>query len=533
VAVGCATAILTIGQAWLLSRSLGDVFETQTMTVVWAVLPWLAAVFGGKALLGWLNTWLAQRAAADVKSQLRRDIMTARLTRPTSSRTSTGGLIALLTKGLDGLDGYYAKYLPQLALAVTVPVILGVAVVATDFTSAFIMVVTLPLIPVFMALIGWATEARTKKRWRVQTRLANHFMDLITGLPTLQVFGRARAQSKGLRRTEARHRRETMGTLRVSFLSSLALELLATLSVAIVAVAIGFRVVYGQMDLSTAFFVLILAPEVYLPVRMVGVHYHDSADGIAAADAAFAEIDGVAGDAAGTGAAPSPATGTVRFTGVGYTYPGAEEAAVAGLDLSVPPGDIVALAGRSGTGKTTVVNLLLGFLVPTRGSVTVGDTDLRTVDRRRWLERVAYVPQSPGMVRGTVADNVALGDPAAARDVLRDALDAAGAADIALDQPVSDDGEGLSAGERRRIAMARAILRIQGGGAEFLVLDEPTAGLDTTAERRLLATVRGLGVGALIVSHRPQVLADADSVVDLDPTAVAGRRDERTGEVVS
>ncbi|MFT4108035.1 ABC transporter transmembrane domain-containing protein, partial [Propionicimonas sp.] len=290
VAVGSTTAILTIAQAWLLSRSLSDIFASGTLaTLGWAVAG-LALVFGLKAVLAWANEWLAQRASAAVKSQLRRDIMAARLDRPLDA-TSSGGLVTLVTQGLDALDGYFSKYLPQLLLAVTVPLLVGVAVLTSDLLSAVILALTLPLIPLFMALVGWTTEAITKRRWAVQTRLANHFADLIAGLPTLQVFGRARAQAEGLRRSEAAHRSETMRTLRVSFLSALVLELLATLSVAVIAVTIGFRVVYGQLDLATALFILILAPEAYLPVRQVGVHYHDAADGLAAVESAFALID--------------------------------------------------------------------------------------------------------------------------------------------------------------------------------------------------------------------------------------------------
>ncbi len=518
IGIGIATAILTIGQAWLLSRSLGGVFDTHTIEPAVAVLAPLAAVFIGKALLAWGNTWIAQRASAAVKSQLRRDILRARLDAPTAQRSSTGSLITLLTTGLDGLDGYFSKYLPQLALAATVPAIVVVVIGTADLPSALIVAVTLPLIPVFMALIGWTTEARTKRRWKVQTRLATHFFDLISGLPTLQVFGRARAQTKGLEKTEAAHRRETMGTLRVSFLSAFALELLATLSVALVAVEVGFRVVYSNIDLTTAFFVLILAPEAYLPLRQVGVHYHDSADGIAAADSAFAEIDRFASTAEGTGAAPDVSNNDVVLDSVSFTYPGADRSTIDELHLTLAPGEIVAITGPSGAGKTTVLGLLMGFLRPSGGRVRVGDTDLGTVDLTQWRSQVAYVPQNPGMLRGTVADNVRLGDSGADDLATRTALDEAGGADIPLDQRVGDDGEGLSAGERRRVAMARAMLRVR-AGARLLLLDEPTAGLDATAERQALASLRRLGTGAVIVSHRPTVIAEADRVVHIEAAA--------------
>ena len=523
VAVGSTTAILTLGQAWLLSHSVADIFTTgQLGTLTWAV-GGLAVVFGMKALLAWLNEWLAQRAAAAVKSQLRRDLLAARIDRPLDA-TSSSTLVTLITQGLDGLDGYFSKYLPQLLLAATVPLIIGMAVLSADLTSAIILAVTLPLIPMFMALVGWTTESITRRRWAVQTRLANHFADLIAGLPTLQVFGRARAQAKGLLLTETQHRSETMRTLRVSFLSALVLELLATLSVAVIAVTVGFRVVFGDLDLATALFVLILAPEAYLPVRQVGVHYHDAADGLAAVDQAFALIDPPA-----TGAA-SPATGTAIQATAGrapllavhdltHTYPGSPAPALAVTSLVVNPGEIVALTGPSGSGKTTLLNAVMGFIAPTAGRITGrGETIGRLPG---WRDQLAYVGQQPGLVAGTVADNVRLGFPHATDAAVADALRRAGAAELPVDQPVGDDAEGVSAGERRRIAVARALLRVTLGRAKLLVLDEPTAGLDADTEAGILLSLRKLGVGALVVTHRPTVLADADRVVTLTPPAPA------------
>ncbi|MCB0911748.1 MAG: thiol reductant ABC exporter subunit CydD, partial [Propionibacteriaceae bacterium] len=565
VAVGSATAILTLGQAWLLSRSVSDIFATgQLTTLGWAV-GGLVAVFGLKALLSWLNEWLAQRASAAVKSQLRRDIMAARLERPLES-TASGGLVTLITQGLDGLDGYFSKYLPQLLLAVTVPLIIGVAILSSDLLSAVILAVTLPLIPVFMALVGWMTESITKKRWAVQTRLANHFADLVAGLPTLQVFGRARAQARGLQESEGRHRSETMRTLRVSFLSALVLELLATLSVALIAVTIGFRVVYGQVDLTTALFVLILAPEAYLPVRQVGVHYHDAADGLAAVESAFALIDPPAGSPSTLpeqGAEPARPTTTLPEQGaeparltttlpekqgaelakqpasrraaagtallsvrdVTHTYPGGTTPALAPVSFDIHSGEVVALAGPSGSGKTTLLNAVMGFLVPTGGALTSGGEPLGRLPH--WRDHLAYVGQEPGLLSGTVADNVRLGFPHATDAAVADALRRAGAADLPPGQPVGDDAEGVSAGERRRIAVARALLRVTLGRAKLLVLDEPTAGLDADTEAGLLHTLRQLGVAALVVSHRPAVLAEADRVVRVGRAVLEERSGER------
>jgi ATP-binding cassette, subfamily C, bacterial CydCD len=559
VAVGSATAILTLGQAWLLSRSVASIFSTGQLDGLVTVALSLLGVFAGKAVLNWLHQWIAHRTSAAVKSQLRRDIIGARLAHPIDSPATTGGLITLVTQGLDALDGYFSKYLPQLMLAVTVPVIIGVAILTSDFWSAVIVAITMPLIPLFMALVGWTTEARTQRRWAIQTRLAHHFADLVDGLPTLQVFGRAKAQARGLRRTEAAHVRETMATLRISFLSAMVLELLSSLSVALIAVVIGFRVVFGELDLATALFVLILAPEAYLPIRQVGVHYHDSADGVAAAEAAFGLIDaheppapdGVRGAAKQVfGKRPEPAAALSQTSsdsvevslptdgallsvrGLTHTYPGAATPALAPLDFEIASGDIVAIAGGSGGGKTTLLNSLLGFLQPTGGQIFSQGAPI--TDWPAWRQQLAYVGQFPGLVNGTIADNVRLGSPQASDEELRAALAAAGAPELSLDQWVGDDAEGVSAGERRRIATARALLRINRDGGRLLVLDEPTAGLDADAEAVLLRSLREAGVAVLVVSHRPAVLESADRVIFIQaPPAPVESAQAATGEAKS
>ncbi|MES8046079.1 thiol reductant ABC exporter subunit CydD [Cutibacterium acnes] len=521
--VGVATALLILAQAWLLSRGVSSVFAAHHLdgVAMWCGL--LAAVFCGRACLAWLQESLAHRASASVKSQLRRDILQARLSRPTDATMPSGTLISLMTTGLDALDGYYSKYLPQLVLAVIVPAVLATAIGLNDLTSLVIVVVTIPLIPVFMALIGWRTEAAVAIRFKVATRLANHFADLVAGLPTLQVFGRARAQLEGLRRTEAANRSETMRTLRISFLSSFILELLATLSVALVAVTVGFRVAAGGMDLRTSLFILILAPEVFLPVRQVGVLFHDAADGMAAAEVSFGLIE------SGRPTAPksdveiaSPREVPVVISGLTHTYEGTDRAAPDGLSLRIEPGSVVALVGHSGGGKTTALSCLLGFIDPDSGSILVGDRELIGADEsvwQSWRRQLAYVPQVPAMMAGTVAENIRLGCSDAPEAMLRDALDRCGAAAIPLNKRIDDDAEGLSAGERRRVALARALVRVEQAEAGLLVLDEPTAGLDADTEATVLEAVRASGASVLVVSHRRNIIAAADVVVDLEVLA--------------
>jgi len=510
VAAGTATAMLVIYQAWLLARSITSIAETGALRGLATTLVLLGVVLVGRAALMWLTTWLAHRSAAAVKSQLRHDIMAATLDQP--GGTSSASLVTLITQGLDGLDGYFSKYLPQLVLAVTVPLLAGAVILYSDWASALIIAVTVPLIPLFMAMVGWTTEARVRRRYRYQTRLARHFADLVAGLPTLQVFGRAKAQAEGLRRTEDANRGETMGTLRISFLSALVLELLSTLSVAIVAVTIGTRLVYYGIDFRTALFVLILAPEVYLPIRQVGVHYHDSADGIAAAEAAFVEIDRMRAPR------PDAAVGQGPIVVEALTHSYGDVVALPATSFVLAPGEVVALSGPSGGGKSTLLAALLGFLTPTAGSVTVDGLGPDATSGRMWRRRFAYVAQTPGMIAGTVADNVRLADPQAGDDEVREVLAAAGAPDLELDHPVGDEAEGLSAGERRRVGIARALLRIR-RDADVLVLDEPTAGLDADSEATVVESVRASGASAIVVSHRPAVLAAADRVVRIGADA--------------
>ena len=515
--------MLVVWQAWLLAHMIAAAGEPGDRSGLAPAFGLLGLVLLGRAGLSWLTTWLAHRSAAAVKSQLRNEILAARLSRP-SSDTSTAHLVTLVTQGLDALDGYFSQYLPQLMLALTVPLITGAAVLFADWRSAVILALTLPLIPLFMALVGWATETQVRRRWRHQTRLASHFADLVTGLPTLQVFSRARAQAEGLLRTERANRAETMHTLRISFLSAFVLELLTTLAVAIVAVTIGTRLVYHGVDFTTALFVLVLAPEVYLPVRQVGVHYHNSADGVAAAESAFAEIDRAAEQ--GLAGEPADRHPGLVISEVSHRYH--ETVALAPVSLSLAPGEVVALTGPSGAGKSTLLLALLGLLNPTEGQISLEGRGLATTGIEAWRRQLAYVPQTPGMVAGDVADNVRIGWEPACDQEVRQALARAGAAGLDTDTPVSDDGEGLSAGQRRRVAIARALLRID-HGARYLILDEPTAGLDADAEATVLASVRASGAGVLVVSHRPAVLAAADRVVRIplpDQTVDAQQRAE-------
>ena len=520
VGVGGATAVLVIAQAWLIATVVNGAFlDHRGAASLRGPLLALLAVVSGRALLAWAAERAAFRASAAAKSDLRQ-AAAARVAAFGPSgleQRDTGQLTVLLTTGIDALDGYFSRYLPQVFLAVIVPVAIIAVVAGADWVSAALIAVSVPLIPLFMALVGATTRDRTAKRMRALQRLAGHFLDVLDGLPTLKVFGRAKAQARSIAEVTNRYRSATLGTLRLTFLSSLVLELLASVSVALVAVAVGLRLLGGSMNFHDALFVLVLAPEAYLPLRALGTHFHASADGVKAAEEIFELIETPDGDGA---------RGTVRANGTGIvvrgldvTYPGRRLPAVHDFELVVQPGETIALTGPSGCGKTTVLSVVLGLRRPDAGTVRLGGVDLFDLDLDDWRRHVAWVPQRPHLFARTVAENIRLGRPDASNAHIAAALDAAGLTDVVrrlprgVDTPLGEGGAGLSAGERQRLALARAFVR----NAPLLVLDEPTSSLDNETEADVLDAIRQLIFGrtALIVAHRPALAALADRVVEL------------------
>ena len=436
-------------------------------------------------------------------------------------RERSGSLVVLATSGVDALDSFFARYLPQLFLAVIVPVTVIVVVSGSDWISALIIAVTVPLIPLFMALVGASTKARMQRQARLLDRLAGHFLDVVAGLPTLKVFGRAKAQAAAIRDITDRYRTATMATLKVAFLSSLILELLATFSVALVAVAVGLRLLGGHLTLAAALFVLILAPEAYLPLRSLGTNYHASAEGMKAAEDVFEVLERPLPTRGSRRQVPDPSRTVLRVDQLEVRYPGRLLPALRSVTLAVQPGEVVAIAGPSGCGKSTLLSVLLGLAPIFGGSVRVGDADLAELDPDAWRAQLAWVPQRPHLFARSIADNVRLGRPDATDDQVRAAMTDAGLDEVVARLPdgigtrLGPDGAGLSAGERQRVALARAFLR----DAPLLLLDEPTANLDGRTEQALLAAVRRLMVGrtVVIVAHRPSLLALADRVIHLSP----------------
>jgi thiol reductant ABC exporter CydD subunit len=520
VVLGVLAAALAVAQAWLLARSISGAFLDGDGAGELAVpLAALAVVLAARAVLGWAAEIVAQRISGVVKSDLRRQLLARAVSLGPrwASEARSGQVVLLATRGLDALDGYFARYLPQLALAAIVPAVVVVCLAAVDVVAALTVLLTVPLIPVFMILVGRMSESRRRRRWATLSRLAHRFLDVVAGLPTLRAYGRADAQVAILRRVTDAYRVETMGTLRVAFLSALVLELLATLSVALVAVGIGLRLVTGGMTLEVGLFALVLAPEAYLPLRRLGAEFHASEEGLTAAAKAFEIIDTPPLPSGTRTAIPDLRGGRLVVEGLSVAQPGREVAAPAGLSLEVHPGEVVALTGPSGAGKSTFLAAVLGLVEPSAGRIVVEDvdgtpTDVVELDGDRWRAGVAWVPQEPFLLAGTVAENVRLVAPGASDEAIAAALAEVGLGDVEPALSLGERGAGLSSGQRRRVGVARALLR----GSPLLLLDEPTAGLDEVAEAAVLGAIARTardGAAVLLVAHRPAAAAIADRVV--------------------
>ena len=526
VAVASGTAILVVAQAFCLGDVVSRVFlGGADLADVRGVVALLALVVLGRGLLATVGETIAQRAATRTSAQLREALLghVVRLGPVWLSGERRGQVATLATRGVDSVEPYVARYLPQLVIAVIVPLTVGVAILTQDFVAAVIVAVTAPLIPVFMALIGMYTQSATAKQWTTLGVLSGHFLDVVSGLPTLKAFGRERAQSRRMAEIDRRYRTATLGVLRVSFLSSFVLELLATVSVAVVAVSIGLRLVDGSIDLRTGLTVLILAPEVYLPIRQVGAQFHAAADGIDAAEQVFGIL---ATEPAITGTRTDVPAGDLVVDGVTVTYPGADVVSLAPVSLTLRAGRVTAVVGPSGVGKSTLLATLQGFVAPTAGVVRVGGADgasLVTLDPVAWRARIGVVGQDPVLVGPTVGDDVRLRRPAASDAEVDAALRAAGLDPASLPDGartrVGDLASDVSAGQRRRVALARVLL----DPPALVLLDEPTAGLDDATEVDVVDAIRRLadaGAAVVVVAHRPSLVAGADEIVELDPVAV-------------
>jgi thiol reductant ABC exporter CydD subunit len=523
VALGLVATALIVAQATLLAHVIVDAFlGGASLADLGPQLAWLLGVSLARGAVDFGFEVSGRIGAAKVMAELRSRLVRHLLKeRPGAlSEERSGELAAAVVQGVDALEAYYARYMPQVVLAALTPLAVLAWAVPRDWEAAAILAVTAPLVPIFMVLIGRLAEGATRRRWQRLSRLSARFLDLVGGLETLRANGRAEAQADSIAAAGESYRRETMATLRIGFLSALVLELLAMIGVALVAATVGIQLAEGTLGLTAGLTVLILAPEVYMPLRRLGAEFHASADAMAAAEQIFAVLDRPA--AVGAAKAPSPAPDPGRaplvLAGVGFSHPG-REPVLERVDLTLEPGETVALVGPSGGGKSTLLSLLLRLAEPDAGRIACGGVDLRDVDLQEWRRRLAWVPQRPTIFAGTVAENIALGRPqASAGEIERAAFDAGLGPALAelpngLDTVVGEGGRRLSAGQAQRLGLARAFLL----DAPLLLLDEPTAHLDPATEAGVGAAIERLAAGrtALIVAHREVAVRGADRVVEL------------------
>ncbi|CAN5277530.1 hypothetical protein BH09ACT1_BH09ACT1_25700 [soil metagenome] len=506
--VGVIQTVSIIGIAWFLSAGVTAVIAGATVSTVGGVVLGLVVSVLVRAVTSGLLDSLAVRAAGSVKSELRlRMLRAVRRLGPgwLSARNGTQ-LSTVAGPGLDALDSYFSKYVPQLILTAIVTPVLVIVIALQDPLSGLIIALTIPVIPVFMILIGWSTQGMQNKQWRALTTLSSGFLDVVGGLSTLKIFGRQNRQADHIATLTNSYRERTMKVLRLSFLSGFALEFIASIAVAIVAVSIGLRMLDGALGLGVGLFVLLLTPDAFIPLRQVGVNFHAAADGVAAAEDVFEVLE--AEPASVVVNCDTAVSDSVEvFATVRY----GDRVVLDDFHALFAAGAVTAITGPSGVGKSTLVAALLGF-VPVEGSVTL---DGRPLDR----EGIAWAGQRPGLVAGTIGENVSLGSAAASECLVSRALELAGAAELAPSLVLGDDGAGLSGGQAQRVAIARAYYRAIERSCPVIVLDEPTSALDEAAEARVIAGLRVLaaeGRTVLVVSHRQSVIAAADHILPLD-----------------
>ena len=522
---GFLAGLLTIGQAYLLSNTVNGVFlEGYTLAEVSNWLRLILLIIAGRGILTWVNEVSANAVAVKIKTDLRERLFNHILNLgPAYTRGQrTGELTTAAVEGIEALDAYYSQYLPQLVITTLVPFSILLFVFPMDLLSGFIMLVTAPLIPFFMILIGKGAEIVTKRQYETLSRLSAHFLDSLQGLTTLKLFGRSKSYTKNIETISNQFRDRTLEVLRVTFLSALALELLATLSTAVIAVEIGFRLLYAKMEFREAFFLLILAPEFYMPLRTLGARFHAGMSGTTAAKRIFEILDTPLTAPSANLHSPQSISqiSNIEFSSISYTYPTETTPALENIHLQIKPGQNIALVGASGAGKTTLVNLLLRFIEPTSGNITINHHPLNSIDIDTWRTHIAWVPQKPHLFNDTLSANIRLGKPDATNDEVMDAAKAAHLHGFIETLPekyetvIGENGARLSSGQAQRLALARAFLK----NAPILLLDEPTSSLDPETESLLEESTRRLMQGRTVITiaHRLNTIFKADKIIVLE-----------------
>ncbi len=518
---GLAGGLLIILQARLLATVCQRVvIDGQGLAAVQSLLAWVALLVLLRGLASYLGEHAAVRAAAEVRQQVRSRLYLRMLQlKPTGQAGEVGPLTEVVTAGVEGLEAYLARFLPQMALAGLLPLAMLLVVLPSEWRSSLVLLFSAPFIPLLMILIGKGSETLNRRQWERLSRMAGHLLDLVQGLPDLKIFGRAKREAELVALVSDQYRRGTMAVLRVAFLSAFTLEFFATVGTAVVAVLIGFRLLDGSLTLLDGLFVLLLAPEFYLPLRNLGLAYHSRMNGLAAAERIIPLVEQPLTELEQAGSEqPSNQTPEIRCESVTFRY-GGQRGGVQDISLTIPAGGLTALVGASGSGKTTLARLLLGLAQPESGTISVDGVDMSALDQAAWRKQLAWVAQQPFFIAASIRENLLLGVDDADQAALRNALEQAALWPVIAHMPagletvLGDRGAGLSGGELRRLALARVLLR----DARLVVLDEPTAGLDAENERLVLDTVERLAKGrtVLMISHREAAIARSCRVVEL------------------
>lgn len=527
IGLGLTSGFLLILQAWLLANIVNSViFEKSSLTDIQNWLFGMLGVFLLRALLNWASEITAFKAAAKIKLSLRSKLHQHLLSLGPIAIDGerSGEIINTLVDGVEALEAYYARYLPAMSLVVLIPLSILVFVFPIDWISGVVLLVTAPLIPFFMILIGKGTAHLNKKQWRKMARMSAHFLDMIQGLSTLKIFNASQREVETIRRISDEYRSSTMSVLRVAFLSSLVLEFLASVSIAIVAVLVGFRLLYGEMDFFYGFFALLLAPEFYFPLRNMGTHYHARLEAIGAAEKMLDILEQPFIEQSSSSASlDSTKKTTINFDHVSFTYDDRGNA-LNDFNVSIPAGSRIALVGKSGAGKSTIIRLLAGFMQTSQGSIFINDIPLNVLTLENWRKQIAWVPQNPHLFKGTIQENIVLGMTAVSKQQIRLAAKYAQIDSFINTLPagyntqIGERGQGLSGGQIQRIALARAFLK----DAPVILLDEATANLDSESEQLIQQSIDQLAKGrtVIMIAHRLATVENADQILVMDQGSI-------------
>ncbi|WP_378951667.1 thiol reductant ABC exporter subunit CydD [Pelosinus sp. sgz500959] len=522
VGLGVGGGVLVVLQADYMAKIINGVFLNElSFTDVrgWMSLLFLIMVL--RSVVVWFIESVAHRLASYIKVDIRQSLLQCILELGPiyARRQETGEMVNVFLEGIENLEPYFAKFLPQLFAAVLVPMVILTWVFPLDMSTGFILLVTAPLIPIFMILIGRMAEAMNKKQWETLSRLSAHFLDVLQGLTILKIFGRSIEQIQVIHRMSSEFRDTTLSVLRIAFLSALVLELVATISTALVAVTIGLKLLYFKIEFAQAFFLLLLAPEFYSPLRQLGTQFHAGMAGVAAADRIFGILALSKNQTEMNDVIPFSKQEKLDIVieNIHFAYDGGTRPALRGISLEIKSGQQVALVGASGSGKSTLASLLLNFITPDQGEIYINGISLSKINQADWLAHVAFVPQSPHLFYRSVADNIRLGREEASLAEVMEAARHAGAHEFIMDLPegydtvIGEGGQGLSGGQGKRLAIARAFLQ----DAPFLVLDEATAGLDPRNEAIIDEALQRLKIGrtVLIIAHRLSTVYHTNSIV--------------------